>query len=242
MEKEYIVGPYFNTTFTRTIGIHPNQMNKKIYKNLKDNLIKNFQNKCFGSFGYIYKIYGILEKKGGLITPENPNAPALYNVTFQCKFCRPVKGSTIIFEVKAINTALIYLVNGPINCVVFEGYDQINKKNFTFDEKRNVLIGHLDEKNGKKIVTGTYVKVKCVDMRIEDGTKKIMIIGILDSLATKEEIEKSNIEKESEETLPFYDFQDYSSKDLIENKENIEENIEETGEDQEIESAEEEES
>jgi DNA-directed RNA polymerase subunit E'/Rpb7 len=235
MEKEYIVGPYFNTTFTKTIGLHPNQMNKKIYKNLKDNLIKNFQNKCFGSYGYIYKIYGISEKKGGLITPENSNSPALYNVSFECKFCRPVKGSTIVFEVKAINTALIYLVNGPINCVIFDGYDHINKKNFTFDEVRNVLIGHLDDKSGKRVVVGTYVKVKCVDMRIEDGTKKIMIIGILDSLASKEDIEKSNIDKESEETLPFYDFDDYSSKDLVEEKENI---VEELNEDKEIDSSE----
>lgn len=227
MEGEYNIGPYFNTTFTKTIGLHPNQMNKKIYKNLKDNLIKNFQNKCFDSAGYIYKIYGITEKKGGLITPENVNAPALYNVTFKCKFCRPIRGSTIVFEVKAINTALIYLVNGPIHCVIFEGYNQINKEKFTFDERRNVLIGHLDEKNGLKVVVGTYVKVKCDDMRIENGTKRIMIIGILDSLATKEEIEKSNIDRESEETLPYYDFEDYSSKDIIEETQQIVEKIEE---------------
>lgn len=217
------IGPYFNTTFVKTIGLHPNQMNKKIYKNLKNNLIKKFQNKCFGSYGYISKIYGILEKEGGLITPENPLAPAIYKVKFQCKLCRPLRGSTIVFEVKAINTALIYLVNGPIHCVIFEGYDQINKEKFTFDERRNVLIGHIDNNKGVKIVAGTFVKVKCVDIRIENGTKKIMILGVLDSIATPEESEKANIERELEDKLPFYDYDEYSSRDAIEERDEIDE-------------------
>jgi DNA-directed RNA polymerase subunit E'/Rpb7 len=215
-KNESFIGPYFNTTFTKTIGLHPNQMNKKLNKNLKDNLIKKFQNKCFGSYGYIYKIYKITEKDGGLIIPENPLAPAMYKVTFQCKLCRPLRGSTIILEVKAINTNLIYLVNGPIHCVIFEGYDQINKKKFTFDERRNILVGHLDNKKGVKVGPGTFVKVKCIDLRIENGTKKITMLGILDSIASKEESEKAFIEKEQEEDLPFYDYEDYSSKDIIE--------------------------
>lgn len=215
-KNESVVGPYFNTTFTTTIGLHPNQMNKKINKNLKENLIKKFQNKCFGSYGYIYKIYKILEKEGGLIIPENPIAPAEYKVTFQCKLCRPLRGSTIIFEVKAINTNLIYLVNGPIHCVIFEGNDHINKKNFTFDERRNILIGHIDNKKGVKVDSGTFVKVKCIDLRIENGTRKITMLGILDSVASKEESEKAYIEKEQEEDLPFYEYEDYSANDIIE--------------------------
>jgi DNA-directed RNA polymerase subunit E'/Rpb7 len=223
------ISPYFNTIFTKTIGLHPNQMNKKIYKNLKNNLMKKYQNRCFGSFGYIYKIYGILEKEGGLITPENSLAPAMYKVKFQCKLCRPLRGSTIIFEVKAINTALIYLVNGPIHCVIFEGYDQINKQNFTFDERRNILVGHINNNKGVKIVAGTFVKVKCIDIRIEDGTKKIMILGILDSVATQEESERANIEKELEDKLPFYDYDEYSAMDIMEEKENFAEEVGEEG-------------
>lgn len=209
------VGPYFNTSFTKTIGLHPNQMNKKILKNLKDNLIKKFQNKCFESYGYIHKIYKVTEKEGGLIVPENPLAPALFKVTFQCKLCRPLKGSIIIFEVKAINTNLILLVNGPIYCVIFDGHDQINKENFTFDERRNILIGHLDDKKGVKIVPGTYVKVKCLDLRIENETKKITMLGILEKIATKEESEKALVDRELEEELPYYNYEDYSSKNEV---------------------------
>lgn len=209
------VGPYFNTTFTKTIGLHPSQMNKRILKNLKDNLIKKFQNKCFESFGYIHKIYKITEKEGGLIIPENALAPALFKVSFQCKLCRPLRGSIIIFEVKAINTNLIYLVNGPIHCVIFEGYDQINKDNFTFDERRNILIGHLDNNKGVKIVPGTFVKVKCIDLRIENETKKITMLGILEKIATKEESEKAFVDIELEEELPYYSYDEYTLKDKV---------------------------
>jgi Mimiviridae putative DNA-directed RNA polymerase subunit Rpb7 len=223
--NEKNVGPYFNTTFTKTIGLHPNQMNTKLYKNLKENIIKNFQSKCFGSYGYIYKIYKIVDKEGGLIIPENSLAPAMYKVKFQCKLCRPLRGSTIIFEVKAINTNLIYLINGPIHCVIFEGYDQINKKNFTFDERRNILIGHIDDNKGIKIAPGTFVKVKCVDIRIENGTKKITMLGILDSIATPEESERANIERELEDKLPHYDYDEYSSMDVVEDEFGGEENV-----------------
>jgi DNA-directed RNA polymerase subunit E'/Rpb7 len=223
-KNDDIIGPYFNTTFVKTIGLHPNQMNKIIYKNLKDNLIKNYQNKCFGSYGYIYKIYKILEKEGGLIIPENSLSPAIYKVKFQCKLCRPLRGSSIVLEVKAINRTLLYLINGPIHCLIFEGYDQINKENFTYDENQNVLFAHVDnnKNTGIKVKPGTFVMVKCVDIRIENGTKKIMMLGILDRIATPEESEKANVERELEEKLPYYDYDEYSSNDVIEEKEEFE--------------------
>lgn len=207
------IGPYFNTTLTHEIGIHPNQMNSNIYINLKNNLIEKFQNKCFGSLGYVCKIYGIVDKKGGLITPENPNLPAIYSVVFKCKFCRPIRGNIIIFEVKSINSAIIFLVNGPINCIIFEGNEQINKNNFTFDEKKNELIGHIDNETGTRVVVGTHVKVKCIDMMIQDKTKRIMIIGTLESLATKEEFEKANFERETENDLKYYEYDEYAGFD-----------------------------
>jgi DNA-directed RNA polymerase subunit E'/Rpb7 len=213
MEVENLnVGPYFNTSFTKTIGLHPNQMNKKLYKNLKNNLVKKYQNKCFGHFGYICKIYGITEKEGGLIIPENSLSPANYKVKFECKLCKPLRGSIIIFEVKVINAMIMVLINGPIHCIISEGFDQINKKNFTFDERRNVLIGHIDEKKGVKVVPGSFVKVRCVESRIHNGTSKIIIIGILDSMASQEEAEKANIERETDD-LTFYDYDNYASND-----------------------------
>lgn len=228
MEKnnnEKIIGPYFNTTFSVDIGLHPSQMRKNIYENLKNNLIKKHQNKCFKKYGYISKIYSIVEKKGGFIPPENSLAPAIYNTKFQCKLCRPLAGTTIVFEVTRVFKALIYMINGPIHCIIFEGSDRINKENFTFDEARDRFIGHIDKDRGIKIVPGTFVNVKCIDSRMDN--KRILIIGILDSVATPEEIKRANIEKESEDKLPYYEYDDYTSNEEIieEDKQNNEEEI-----------------
>jgi DNA-directed RNA polymerase subunit E'/Rpb7 len=219
MEKnidEKVIGPYFNTSFNVNIGLHPVQMRKNIYENLKNNLIKKYQNKCFNMYGYISKIYNISDIKGGLITPENSLASAIYNVKFQCKICRPLKGSMIIFEVLRVYKALIYLVNGPIQCIIFDGSDKINKDNFFFDESKDMYIGYIDQKRGMLIKPGTFVKVKCIDTRIDH--KRILIMGILDSVANNEEIKKANIEKELEDKLPFYEFDDYIENDQQNNE------------------------
>lgn len=201
--------PYFNTLFTTCIGLHPNQMTKQIQLNLKNNLIKKFQNKCFKSYGYICKIYSIKDYTGGLIIPENSIVPAMYKISFYCKLCRPLRGTTIVFEVKSINTTLIHLMNGPIECVIFDGYDKINYDNFTFDEKQNVLLGKIDQNKGIKILPGTYVNVKILDTRIEHNTSRILVIGIMDKLSSKDEIKNSNIEKELEEGLKSFEYEEY---------------------------------
>ncbi len=49
-------------------------MNNDIYKNLKENIIKKLQGKCYKSFGYISKIYKIeqiLGNKVDLVIKDN---------------------------------------------------------------------------------------------------------------------------------------------------------------------------
>jgi DNA-directed RNA polymerase subunit E'/Rpb7 len=190
--------PYFNTIFTTTIGLRSQQMRKEIYENLKNNLIAKYQDKCFESYGYISKIHKILSKKGGLIPAENPLASALYKVEFLCKVCRPLKGSIIICKVMSINKSIIYLTNGPIHVVIYSNDEQINKKNFIYDGEHDVLVGVIGENQGVKIVKGSYVRVRCIDIRIEKGTNRIIIWGIMDSVANEEDIKRANDEMESD--------------------------------------------
>ncbi|ATZ80689.1 DNA-directed RNA polymerase subunit Rpb7 [Bodo saltans virus] len=173
-------------------------MRKEIYENLKNNLIRKYRDKCFKSYGYISKIYKILSKEGGLIPAENPLSTAIYKVEFLCKICRPLKGSIIICKVVAINKSVIYLVNGPIQVMIFSDDKQINKKNFIYDEEKNVLVGKIGENQGVKILKGSYVRVKCIDVRVEDGTNRIIIWGIMDSVATEDDINRANDEMESD--------------------------------------------
>lgn len=226
INEKNIIGPYFNTTFVKIIGLHPNQMTKdRLYIGLKNNLIKKFQNRCLESYGYVCKIYSIIEKDGGLIIPENFNAAAMYKVKFNCKLCRPLKNTIIVCEVKAINPSLIFLINGPIRCIIYHGYDQINKEKFTYDNKRDILIGHIDNNMGVKIIVGSFINVKCVDTRIQNRTKEIFMIGILDSVASQEEAEKANINKEAEDKLQFKEYDEYVQyeNELVDEKEDTDE-------------------
>lgn len=215
-----IIGPYFNTSFEVEIGLHPSQMRKNLYENLKKNLIKNYHNKCFKHYGYIMKIYSITKIQGGLITPENSLAPAIFNVTFQCKICRPLKGISLILEVTKIRKAMIYLINGPIHCLIFEGNDRINKENIFFDETRDKYFGKSTSDDNKlmQINPGTFVKVNCLDVRMDK--RRVLIIGSLDKIASKEEIKETNINKEAEDILPYYDYDDYATIELVDEDEN----------------------
>ena len=221
------INPYFNTTLTEIIGLHPSQINKKIYKGLKNNLVSKFENKCFKSYGFISKIYSIDSYEGGLIINENPLGSVLYKVTFKCKLCRPLRGSTIVFKVQNINSQIIYLVNGAIECLISEGFDKINKNNFKFDEKNNVLLGILDKNKGVKILQGSYINVKIIDIRIENSIQKIFAIGIMENIASEEQIKQSNIDQELQNELPYHDYETYMENDQEMTDETEEETTEE---------------
>ncbi len=83
-------GPYIITEMTSSISLEPHQMNNNIYKNLKSNLIKRHEGKCYKDYGFISKIYEIVSYSNGYITPENPKAAARFSIVFTCKLCYPL--------------------------------------------------------------------------------------------------------------------------------------------------------
>lgn len=191
--------PYFNTNLYSTVSLHPSQMDNDIYKHLKNNLIRKLQGKCYKSYGYISKIYKIEERNGGIIIAEDSSASATYHVKFSCKLCKPLKNTTIICEVIAINKSLIYLRNGPIHVLIFEGKDHINQNNFVYDEKRNVLLAKIEKDKGIPVVTGTFVKIRVINTRIENGATRIIVFGTLESIASKKESDESITTRESDD-------------------------------------------
>lgn len=213
--------PYFNTYLYTTVTLHPSQMNNDIYKHLKNNLVKNYQGKSYKSYGYISKIYKIEERKGGMMIAEDSSASATYQVKFSCKLCRPLKNTTIICEVKAINKSLIHLVNGPINVLIFEGHDQVNQNNFIYDDKRNVLLANIGNGQGVPVTPGTYVKLRVIDSLLENISQKIIVLGTLESLATKKEINESINNKENDDA-EFINYDDYIKEKGSETLENNE--------------------
>jgi len=208
--------PYINTHLYDTITLHANQMNNDIYKHLKTNLIKKYQNKCFNKYGYISKIHKIEEKSGGRLIPEDPMASAVYDIKFLCKLCRPLKKSIIVCEVIKINKSLVYLRNGPINIIIFEESGHINKDNFVFDEKKNLLVAYADKNKDKGIpvIKGTFVKVKVINICIENNSQHIIVIGTLENIASKSEIEQA-IKSREDDNLQFIDYNKYIESEQI---------------------------
>ena len=109
-----MTSPYIDTKLYTTVILHPSQLNNEFYINLKGNLIEDIEKRCFGDYGYIIKIYEILQYSNGIIAAENSSASCSYDVEFSCRLCRPLKNKTIICEVEIINNVLIRLKNLPI--------------------------------------------------------------------------------------------------------------------------------
>jgi len=143
-------------------------------------------------------------------------ASAIYDVKFSCKLCRPLKNSIIVCEVIAINKVLTYLRNGPIQVMIFEASGNINEDRFVFDEKKNLLMAYVDKnkEKGIPVIKGTFVKVKVVDVRMENKVNRIIVIGTLESIASKTETEQS-IKNREKDDIDFIDYEDYTKNEHI---------------------------
>jgi DNA-directed RNA polymerase subunit E'/Rpb7 len=203
--------PYFNTYLSSNISLHSSQMKNGAGKFLKENLIKRIEGKCYKKFGHVTKIYNIVDKKKGIIVPEDSTSSALYEVKFGCKLCKPIDGTIIICEILKMMKSIIILKNGPIDIVIFEGKGHINETNFVYDDKRNTYLAKINEEKGIPVKIGTYVQVKVISTQIEDRSSKLIVIGTLEKLATQDEIDNS-IDILNNDDLPFIKYDDYEIK------------------------------
>ncbi len=185
--------PYITTELVCSVSLEPSQMNNNIYKNLKNNLIKRFEGKCYKDFGFINKIYDISKYSDGYIAAENPKSAARFYINFTCKLCYPLLKKQIICKIDKANRLIMRLNNGPINVLVTTK-DRINKNVFFIDNKTGNLMAKKDGKN-IPITIGSYVKVTIDSRQFNDQDTMIMAMGILEDIATDEEV-KNSYEKE----------------------------------------------
>ena len=66
------------------------------------------ENKC-NKYGYVIKIFKIIEYDNGVIEPENFMAFAIYNVKYSARLCKPIENTKIICEIEIINKVIIVL-------------------------------------------------------------------------------------------------------------------------------------
>jgi DNA-directed RNA polymerase subunit E'/Rpb7 len=179
-----IISPYINTEHRTRVELYPNQMNNDVYKYLKSNLKNNIENKC-NKYGYVIKVYKILEYKNGLVDPDNFMATAVYEVTFACRMCIPNVNTKIMCEISRINRELISCTNGPIIVIIHN--KNINPANFLIDNNGNLK--HIKNNKNDIIKATNIVKISIIAARSDKGGKHIKIYGYLDDIATVEEID-----------------------------------------------------
>jgi len=209
-----MTAPYFNTNLYTTVSLHPSQMDNDIYKHLKNNLIRKLQGKCYKSYGYIIKIYKIEERSEGKLIAEDNSASASYDVKFSCKLCKPLKNTLIICEIIQINKSIIYLKNGPIHVFILDNGGNINQNNFIYNDRKNVLLANVGNNKGVPVIVGTFVKVKVIDTKIE--TQRIIVLGTMESMATKKESDESIVMRERDDE--FIDYNEYVKSGEMENQ------------------------
>jgi len=184
--------PYLDTELYSRILIRPQQINNDIYINLKNNLKKKVEKKC-NKYGFVTKIYKILDFSEGEVVPENFDSSIVFNVKFSCRICLPVSDTHIICKVDLLNKSLIKASNGPIVCII--GINYINDNIFSLNNKGDVLNNNNDE----VLKPGDHIIVKIKGTNFFPGDERIVILGGLESLPIDEDIQmyyKENLESE----------------------------------------------
>ena len=197
--------PYINTKLRTNIKLYPTQMNNDIYNNLRRKLIKKLENKCFGEYGYIIKIYKLLTYENGEIEAENITASASFDVTFSCRLCIPLKGITILGEIERLNKELVRIKNGPILAVVTN--DRINPEIFFKDNYRNLRYKKNNKSNLLKV--GDFVKINIIQTTFYSGDEIIFVLGFLENLADDNEIEQYYKAEYNNEIDKFVDYKSF---------------------------------
>lgn len=177
--------PYINTELYTHISLQPNQMDNKLYINLKKNLENKVLKKCYKDKGYIMEVYKILDYNDGIIEAENPSGSAIFDVKFSCRLCIPLKGKQIICKTNGVNRALITASNGPILLIITS--ERINSDIF-FPDKNNNLRYKKDD-TSQILETNVFIKVTILSTTFNNNDNKIKAIGFLNDIATEAEIE-----------------------------------------------------
>jgi DNA-directed RNA polymerase subunit E'/Rpb7 len=175
--------PFIDTILYTTVELSPDQLNNNLYSNLKHNLIKAIEKKCFRSYGYISKIYEILEHDQGRISAEDRYAYVTYKVTFSCRLCHPLEGTQIICKVNQNSELFVNLIRDPIQ--IYVTADRVNKDVFVRDSNTN----KMRLKTGEPLDVGMFVKATILAKKFTDKETRIMAFATLDDVATEKEVE-----------------------------------------------------
>jgi len=215
MSLKTLISPYINTIISHNVMLHPYQMDNKIYINLKKNLEKKIVGRCFSNYGYIVKIIEIVSCESGIIEAENTESSAIFDLTFSCRICSPLKNTQIVCEIDRVNKLLITAVNGPILVVITN--DRVNSKVFFKDNNNNIRY----KKDGQSLMLQPhdFIIVTLQTIQFYDGDEKIKAIGFMEDIASEAE-KKKYYEDQYADNNEYLDFEKYKNQEIIDEEHN----------------------
>jgi len=179
--------PYINTKLYTNVTAHPNQLNNNLYLNIKKNLIRDLEKRCYREYGYIQNIFSITRYDEGRLQAENTTASVKYNIEFTCRICRPINGMVISAKINNLNKAIIKLENGPISIIVTN--ERINENVFFRDNNTGTL-KYKKDGHSSPLEQNDFVRVKIVQHTFNHGDSLIVAIGYIENICSDAEIEK----------------------------------------------------
>jgi DNA-directed RNA polymerase subunit E'/Rpb7 len=182
--KNKIFSPYTDTVLEVPIMLLPNQLDNKLDLHIKQNLIQKHVGKCLNNYGYICKIYKILEISTGYIEPEDFTCSSKQNIKFACRICRPIKNKDIILKITKTRSEINAGVNGPLLGLITP--DNINRENFLIDGEKNIR----SKKTSEILVPNAYVRCEILNFEYSDKENETPMLVLLKDMATKEEIDE----------------------------------------------------
>ena len=204
--------PYKDNILYSKVCIKPHQLNNDLYLNLKNNLKKNKEKKN-NEYGYITKIYKILDFNDGEVIPENFDASVIYNVSFSCRLCKPILNQKIICKIEFINKLFIKSINGPIISVTLVKSEDISNK-FSINNLNEIQY----KLTNKKLVPNDYITIIVKGIKFESKDQKIIITSYLEDIPNENEIKEYFNEKFNSEKI------EEVNNEIDENSENEDDN------------------
>jgi len=185
MSNLQIKSPYYRTQLDENIPLYPDQIGANFMDHLLNNLRTKVEKKCVKD-GYVMKIIRIVKINSNRIDGENFTANGVFNVTYECFLCSPVKDMIFTCMVQNnIGAGFIDAVSGPIRVVIL--LNDIDGERFEIKNNAKTLI---HKPTGKHINEGTHVVVLIKFIRVNSGENFITVIVKLIDLANEEQIKQ----------------------------------------------------
>jgi DNA-directed RNA polymerase subunit E'/Rpb7 len=185
MSDLQVKSPYYRTQLDENVPLYPDQIGANFMDHLLTNLRTKVERKCVKD-GYVMKIIRIVKINSNRIDGENFTANGIFNVTYDCFLCSPVKDMIFTCKVQNnIGAGFIDAVSGPIRVIIL--LNDLDGDRFEVKNNAKTLI---HKQSNKHVNEGIHVVVLIKFIRINAGENFITVIVKLIDLANEEQTEQ----------------------------------------------------